>query len=79
MGVAGMYAGAQMAASPEELAKQQARWEKERVDAERRDYQSRLAHAALVLMSGANGGNFTPQSALESAHAVIQGAKTYNP
>ena len=72
-------AGIGMATSPADLAQQQERWEKERIENERRGYQMQLAHAALTLLSGANGHSYDAETALERAHRVLQGAKTYNP
>lgn len=64
---------------PAELAQQQERWEKERIETEKKGYQQQLTHMALMLLSGASGDRYDISSALKSAHELMQGAKTYNP
>lgn len=65
--------------SPEEIAQQQARWEKERAENDKRSYQSQVTHMALMLMTGNNSSAYTHETALRTAHLLLQGAKTYTP
>lgn len=71
--------GVGLGLAPVDLAQQQARWEKERVENERAAYRGQLAHMALALMSGVNGHQYKPETALKAVHEILQGAKTFDP
>lgn len=76
----GQAIGAQMGPqSPAEIAQQQARWEKERIENETRAYQTQVAHMALQLLAGHNGAKYDAITAVETAHNLLLNAKHVNP
>ncbi len=65
--------------APAELAQQQERWEKERVENARAAYRSQVAHMALALLTSTNGHAYKPETAVKAVHAILQAAKTFDP